>query len=114
MNNANYLHLYEEARADALEKMNLPLRKIRKLDFSIFITHLEIDFKKGIKAEEIVMIESSVSQLSRVRSIWKQEIYNRKNELCNTAQVTGVFVKEGKSSRISRELFEHFLKFKED
>ena len=114
LNNANYLHLYEEARADALEQMNLPIRKIREMGISIYVTHIEIDFKKGIGLEETVTIESNVSQMSRLKAIWKQEIYNSKNELCNTAFVTGVFVKAGKPGRISKELFEHFLKFKEN
>jgi len=114
LNNANYLHLYEEARADALEQMNLPIRKIREMGISIYVTHIEIDFKKGIELEETVIIKSSISKMSRLKAIWKQEIYNSKNELCNIAQVTGVFVKAGKPGRISKELFERFLKFKEN
>ena len=114
LNNANYLHLYEEARADALEQMNIPIRMIREMGFSIYVIHIEINFKKGIELEETVIIKSSISQISRLKAVWKQEIYNSKNELCNTALVTCVFVKAGKPCRISKELFEHFLKSKEN
>ena len=112
LNNANYLHLYEEARSEALEQMEMPINKLQEMGYNIYVTHLELNFVKGAELGETITIESDVSETNRVRSVWKQEIYNSKQELCNKAIVTGVFIKNGKPARISKELFEYFLRFK--
>ena len=112
LNNANYLHLYEEARADALEQMGLAVRELNKSGLHIYLTSIELTFKKGITLEEIVTIKSSIKEMNRVSTIWEQKIYNSKNELCNTAIVKGVFVKNGKPVRLPKEIYKQFNKFK--
>ena len=52
LNNANYLHLYEEARADALEQMGLAVRELNKSGYHIYLTSIELTFKRGIPLEE--------------------------------------------------------------
>jgi len=111
MNNANYLHLYEEARADALEKMQIPVRDLANLGFHIYITNIELVFKLGLPLESIVTIKSHIEKANRLTSIWVQKIYNEQGEHCNTAIVKGAFVKEGKPTRLPKELFEYFKKY---
>ncbi len=111
LNNANYLHLFEEARADALDKMGLSVRKLNDLGFHIYITNLELTYKKGIPVEENIIIKSKIVTANRVSSIWRQEIYDNSYELCSTIKVKGVFVKDGKPYRISKELFNQFQEF---
>jgi YbgC/YbaW family acyl-CoA thioester hydrolase len=111
LNNANYLHLYEEARADALEQMRIPIRKFKEMGINVYLTRIELDFIKAVNLEEKVVIKTSIVEMNRLRTIWQQKIYNEKNELCNSATVIGVFVKEGKPTRISKELYLHFRKF---
>ncbi|MBT3168715.1 MAG: acyl-CoA thioesterase [Candidatus Cloacimonetes bacterium] len=111
LNNANYLKLYEEARADALEQIDLPIRKLREMGIAIYLTKIELDFKKGVELEEKILVKSEIITANRLKSIWQQEIYNNKNELCNVAIVQAVFIKKGKPFRISKELNEHFQSF---
>lgn len=113
LNNANYLHLYEEARADALEQMNIPIRKLADIGFHIYLTNIEINFIKGLPLENIVTIKSRINSMNRLTSIWIQEIYNNSGDLCSVANVKGVFVKNGKPVRLSKDLFEQFKKFSE-
>ena len=108
LNNANYLHLYEEARADALEQMKIPVRDLADLGFHIYITHIELFFKKGLPLESVVTIKSHIEKANRLTSTWIQEIFDEQGNLCNTAIVKGAFVKDGKPTRISKDLFEHF------
>ncbi len=108
LNNANYLHLYEEARANALEQMKLPVRDLAKAGFHIYITNIEIQFKKGLPLESVVTIKSRIDKANRLTSIWLQEIFDDSGDLCSTAIVKGAFVKEGKPTRISKELAEIF------
>ncbi|RLC50954.1 MAG: thioesterase [Candidatus Cloacimonadota bacterium] len=111
LNNANYLHLYEEARAAALEQMKMPIGKFKEMGFNIYLTHIELDFIKAINLEERITIRTSIAEMNRLKAVWKQEIYNSKNELCNMATVIGVFVKNDKPARISKELYTYFTKF---
>ena len=111
LNNANYLHLYEEARADALEQMNMPIRKLADIGFHIYLTNIEINFVKGLPLESSITIKSRIDSMNRLTSVWIQEIYNAQEELCNTAIVKGAFVKDGKPVRLPKDLFEKFKKF---
>ena len=113
LNNANYLHLYEEARADALEQMKLPISKLADQGFHIYLTNIEINFIKGLPLESTITIKSRINSMNRLTSIWIQEIYNTKEELCNTAIVKGAFIKDGKPIRLPKDLFEEFKKYSE-
>lgn len=108
LNNANYLHLYEEARADALEQMKMPVRKLSEIGYHIYLTEIELKFLKGLPLESTVIIKSFIQSSNRLQAAWKQEMYNEENELCNWAIVKGVFVKNGKPARLSKELFDFF------
>ena len=114
LNNANYLHLYEEARSDCLTKMGIPIKTLNALDLQIFVTHIEEDFLKGVKLEEIVVIKSSPIKITRVKSIWKQDLYNEKGFLCNSLLLIAVFTRNGKPIRITKSMFENFYKYLEN
>ena len=110
LNNANYLHLYEEARANALEEMDMSVMKLSEEGVHIYITEITLNFKIGLPVGEKVIIETQMIKATRATSIWKQEIFNNSSELCNTVIVKGVFIKDGKPFRISKELFENYKK----
>ena len=109
LNNANYLHLYEEARADALEQMKMPVREFVKSGFQIYITNIEIRFIKGLPLESSVTIRSQIESSNRLQSTWIQEIYNEAEELCSRAVVKGAFVKDGKPTRLPKVLYEMYF-----
>ncbi len=108
LNNANYLHLYEEARADALEQMNMPVREFAEIGYHIYITHIELKFIIGLPLESKVIIKSHIETSNRLQSTWIQKIYNEAGQLCNKAIVKGAFVKDGKPIRLTKELFKLF------
>lgn len=114
LNNNNYLNLYEEARADALEKMGFSIKKLLEMNIHIYLTHIDLDFIKGVDLEDMITIKSTIFEMSRLSTTWKQKIFNSENELCNVAIVKGVFVKNGKPARISKELFQEFRKYSSD
>ena len=114
LNNACYLQIYEAARAEALNSMGMPIAKLREMNIMLFLIRVEIDYKKGVELEDTITVKSRVVEHNKLKSIWKQEIYDSHNQLCSTAVVTGVYVSEGKPVRIGNELFEYFDKFVED
>ncbi|MCF7912935.1 MAG: acyl-CoA thioesterase [Candidatus Cloacimonetes bacterium] len=108
LNNANYLHLYEEARSIFLEDVGLPIRKLQELGIAIYITKVEIDFIKGILLESEVLIKSWILSGSRLRGLWKQEMWVN-DELCSRITIEGVYANNGKPRRLPKEVFEIFL-----
>ncbi|MCF7794067.1 MAG: acyl-CoA thioesterase [Candidatus Cloacimonetes bacterium] len=108
LNNANYLHIYEEARADALEQMQIPIRELAEIGYHIYLTNIELEFIKGLPLESKVTIRSHIEKSNRLQSTWIQEIYNEAEEICSSAVVKGAFVKNGKPTRISKELYKVF------
>ena len=106
LNNANYLYLYEEARAEGLETIGIPIRELAKKDIHIYLTEIKLKFIKSVMLEEIVTIKSEIIEYNKLKSVWEQKIYNQKHELCNIAIVTGVFVKNGKPTRIPNEIYQ--------
>ncbi|MBT3755924.1 MAG: acyl-CoA thioesterase [Candidatus Cloacimonetes bacterium] len=111
LNNANYLHLYEEARADALEDMDMSIGKLNEEGIRIYISEINLTFKIGLPVGERVVLDTRMVKANRAISVWKQEIFNAAGELCNIAIVKGVFIREGKPFRISKELFEEYKKY---
>lgn len=111
LNNANYLHILEEARADALEQMNTPIRWLKEQGFSIYVTRIELDYLRGIPLETQVTVKTSWIKSSRLRSVWMQEVYDDANNLCARAVVHGAFIKDGRPARISPQLYAHYRSF---
>jgi YbgC/YbaW family acyl-CoA thioester hydrolase len=106
LNNANYLHIYEEARALALDEMNFSIHKLNDMNIQIYLIHIELSFVKAVKLEETVTIETTMEKANRLKATWKQIIRNSRDEICNEAIVKGVFIKDGKPYRLPRELYQ--------
>jgi YbgC/YbaW family acyl-CoA thioester hydrolase len=114
LNNSNYLQLLEAARAEALIEMGIPVAKLIDWDISIFISNIDITYKKPLKMEQIATVHTKTSKITKVKGVWIQEVYNDENVLCTKAIVTGVFTKKGKPVRISKELLQIMLGFIEE
>ena len=111
LNNAIYLHIYEEARSDALDHMGMSIQTLNEKNIGIFLINLELEFIKAIQMGEIITVHSDIIKSTRLKATWKQEIFNSKNKLCNRAIVKGVFIKDTKPNRLPKDIFEHFNKF---
>ena len=110
LNNANYLHLFEEARSEILENSSLPIKELMEKGYHIYITRIELDFVKAVNLGETVTITSVVDSMNRLKGVWKQEILNNNDEVCSRALVIGVFIKNGKPARLSKELFDQLTR----
>ena len=106
MNNASYLNLLEAARAEALIEMGLSITKMREMNLQIFIVGYEMKYLKGIDLEDIVEVKTYTTTLGRLKSSWKQEIYNSNGDLCFVAEMDAVFASEGKAKRLPPEAME--------
>ncbi len=111
LNNANYLTILESARSEALQEMGMPIQKLLDIKWHMYILRFELDYIKAIQLEDMVEVRSKVTSLNRVKSTWKQEIYNSKGELCFRAIPTVVFAYDGKPARLIPEIMSVFEKY---
>ena len=113
LNNAIYLQVFETARAEALSSIGMSVTELLEKGYMLYLTKVEIKFKKGIELEDIINVQSKIIEHNKMKFIWNQEIYNSKNELCTEATVTGVYVSKATKSitRIDNELCDFFDKY---
>ena len=114
LNNSNYLQLLEAARAEALIEMGIPVARLLEWGISIFVSNINISYKKPLQIEQVASVKTRTSKITKVKGIWVQEIYNEDNILCAKAIVTGVFTSQGKPVRIANELYQLMSEFLED
>ncbi|PKN76171.1 MAG: thioesterase [Candidatus Cloacimonetes bacterium HGW-Cloacimonetes-2] len=112
LNNANYLHLLEESRSEAMWDIDMPVDKLLELGWHVYIHRYEVDFIKPLMLEEFATVRSTILELNRARSKWLQEVYNSRDELCFQAFIYVVHVKDGKPARVPDEIWERFLLLK--
>jgi YbgC/YbaW family acyl-CoA thioester hydrolase len=111
LNNASYLQLLEAARSEALYGMKMSINQLREKGIFIYLTHLEIDYLKGIKLEETVKVKTWIEKGNRLRAIWIQEVYDSKDELCSRAHIHGAFIKDGKPYRLPPDEYAVYLPY---
>ena len=109
LNNANYLRILEEARSIALNKIGFSLGYLLQQNIAIFVTDIHIKYLKQISFAEDVVIKSFVKKQNRLKCLWYQEIYDSKNTLCATAEISGAFAKNGNAARIDKEMYEKMI-----
>ncbi len=111
MNNASYLNLLEAARSEALYDMKMSIKNLKEKGIFIYLTHLEIDYIKGLQLEDIISVKTWIDKGNRMRAIWIQEVYNSKQELCSRASIHGAFVKDGRPYRLPADEYEVYLPY---
>ncbi len=104
LNNAYYQNIYEAARANMLGDIGLSLHYLFELGIHIYVKRITIDYLRGIRFGTNITVKSRIESLSRVRSLWHQEIYTAEGGLMNMAKVEGVFAKSNKPYRIPFEM----------
>ena len=107
LNNSRYLNLCEEARSVALEQTEFSIDTLYKMNIYMFVRNINVEYIKSIPVGSEVTIESIIIKYSRLRSIWKQTLRNKKNEICSIVTVDVVFTKNNKPSRLPKEIFEN-------
>ncbi|MCD4651561.1 MAG: acyl-CoA thioesterase [Candidatus Cloacimonetes bacterium] len=111
LNNANYMHLYEEARANVLMEIGYPISKLLEMQIEIYIIDFHLRYIKPVLLEEVISIETTITMMNRLHWTWQQQMKNSANEVCNTAVLSGVFGYKGKPKRIPIKVVDEFMKY---
>jgi len=107
---ANYLKYLERGRSNLIYQSNYNHQElIKKFNIIFVVKNLNINYLRPAFFEDILEVQTSINQLSRVKLNFNQKIF-RNTELLVDAEVIVIPVNiEGKIIRLNEELFS-FLK----
>ncbi|MDL2262409.1 acyl-CoA thioesterase [Bacteroidales bacterium OttesenSCG-928-I21] len=89
---ANYLRVYEAARADFLDKINLPLSDMEKTGVICPVINVNADYLRSAKYDWVVKVITKVEKAPAAKLIVQHEMYSPDGVLLNKAQITLGFV----------------------
>jgi YbgC/YbaW family acyl-CoA thioester hydrolase len=112
LNNANYLHLLEECRTEAMYDIEMPVEMLLRLGWHVYIRRYEIDYIKPVRLEDIVTVKSRIEEMNRAGSKWLQEVHDSEGKLCFRAYIYIVHIRDGKPARVPDGIWGHFLRLK--
>jgi len=104
VNNANYLNYLEYARYELLKDVGFDYPGAIKAGYGMFISRVEIDYKKPALTDDILRIKTWPVKKGAVSGTLAQEI-RRGDDIVAEAKVTWAFVdsKTGTPVRIPKE-----------
>ena len=97
----NYAQYFEIARIDWLSALDISYREMEEQGVMLPVYELNCRFKKSAKFDDLLKIETTLSQKPGVRIMFNYRIFNQKNELLTEANTTLVFmdIEQGKPIR---------------
>jgi len=109
---ANYLKFLERARTELIYDLGLNHQKLMEdFGFQIVVSHCDIAFKKPASFEDLLVVKTSIEQLSVVKIIMKQNIYkletinkvNKEHLLIEAKVKLACINKESRPSKMPKE-----------
>lgn len=84
---ANYVKFFERARTEYLRKIGLSQQQLLSQNMSFVVRSLTIDFLRGAKLDEQLMVHTVVQNTRRASIEFSQELVNNNNEVLCKALV---------------------------
>ncbi|EAS64191.1 tol-pal system-associated acyl-CoA thioesterase [Photobacterium angustum] len=84
---ANYLKFFERARTEYLRKIGLNQQQLFSQNMSFVVRSLNIDFLRGAKLDDQLMVHTVVQNTRRASIEFSQELVNNNNEVLCKALV---------------------------
>jgi acyl-CoA thioester hydrolase len=88
----NYAKYYEIGRTEMLRGLGLSYRELEESGTFMPVHSLSSRFLKPAYYDELLTIKTMVFLLPETRMVFNHEIFNSKNELIHTAEVTLIFL----------------------
>ena len=84
---ANYLKFFERARTEYLRKIGLNQQQLFSQNMSFVVRSLNIDFLRGAKLDDQLMVHTVVQNTRRASIEFSQKLVNNNNEVLCKALV---------------------------
>jgi acyl-CoA thioester hydrolase len=89
---ANYLNFFEEARTEFFAEKGFSIKELAKGGTLFVVARQEVDYKAPAVYGDILEIKAKVAEMSAVKIIFENEIYNQDNRLLTKARTILVCV----------------------
>jgi len=89
----NYAQYYEVARVETLRKLGISYKDFENSGYMMPVVKLNINYKKPAFYDDELKIITYIKEKPDTKMIFYYEIYNKNNELINTAETILVFIK---------------------
>lgn len=115
--NANYLRFFERGRTELMREWVLPYREIEKLGFILPVTECWSRFKAPACYDDLIIIETEVSELSRLKCKFSYRIMREDDDgkkprlLVKGYTVHAAVTREGKLTRLPEEIITKMSQF---
>lgn len=106
----NYALYFEEARTDALRKINITYKSLEEEGVMMPVVSLNTDFKRPAKYDDLLTIRTTMRELPTAKIVLEYEVLNEANQLLATGNSILVFV-DMKTNRPTRCPERLYLKF---
>ena len=99
----SYLRWMEMGRIDFCQQLGYSLRELENMDILLPVSSINIKYKSSAKAEDIVVVETEVSEFTGLTATFKQVIKSKDSgRIYTTAEV--VIVAVNKDAKLYRRI----------
>lgn len=84
---ANYIKYFERARTELLRRIGVSQQALFAQRIGFVVRHMEIDFIKGAKLDDLLTVNTVVSQCRRASLSFSHDLVNVNNERLCSAKV---------------------------
>ena len=110
----HYAQFYEIGRTEAIRQIGYTYKDIEAMGIIMPVVDIHSRFLRPAKYDDLITVKTTLRELpTNHKIIFHSEIYNQKNELLNTGDVTLYFMeaKEMKRCNMPDMLAEKIIKF---
>ncbi|MDB5221688.1 MAG: acyl-CoA thioesterase [Chitinophagaceae bacterium] len=110
----HYAQLYEIGRNEAVRELGFTYKEIEAMGILLVVTDIHIRFLRPAKYDDVITVKTTLREIPlHHKMTFHGEIYDEKNELLNTSDITLYFLdaKTMKRSEMPEVLKEKLFKY---
>ncbi len=104
---AAYLHFFERGRTEFLRAEGIHHSELIRDNIAFAVRSMEIDFPRAARIDDLLVVETSVAEVSGAR-LGLDQVIRRGDEIIATAKVVVAAVRDGKATRLPRAVLAAF------
>lgn len=101
---ANYLRYFERARTELLREAGIELSPLSDQGTYFVVTRVGIEYKAPAKYQDILRIETRITNISRTRLTFSHDVFDEKDALVAQSEIVLACVSSGRPIRIPEEI----------
>jgi acyl-CoA thioester hydrolase len=104
VNHSAYVQYFESARIELLAAVGVDLAELKERGYHLVVTDLQISYRQSAGPNDILEIETELTELRRASSRWRQRMY-RAGELLAVQEISvATTTVEGRPVRLPADL----------